>query len=529
MSVTDINTRLKDRYKLLNRGSESIYERQHTLRALVDWSYEMLSEEEKILLNRLGIFVGGMTLESAEAVCGLEPLSQDDVLDDLSSLVEKSLVMLDEREGSTRYRMLETIRDYAVEKLETDADFRTIAAAHGEHYFGLSKAVRDGLKGEDQGLWVQRGEEDIDNLRSALALAQAGGIDPVITVKMAVALQGFWVLRGRVSEGRAIVRVALELPQVRASAVAHAHALYVGAALALAQSDHADALELLTECLALRRGIGNPAEIAATLSTLAKVQLRASLPPEEQSGAPGGQADRRRWARSSTTKARASATEALELLRSAGDAVGEAIALQDLGLIALFEGQFAEAKPWIAQSLALAQRNKHQEVEAECECILGAIALELGDLAQAQSQLTRSRQICTAAGDSRGTACAQLWQGKLATTKGEPALARSYLGAALTTFQTSEMRVEWLDCLVAIAAVAALEKKWAEAVELLCATAVAITLTRMVRPLRDVQAGESLMAQAMAALTPQQAQDAQRSGESWDLAQATAAALALCA
>jgi predicted ATPase len=529
MSVTDINARLKDRYKLLNRGSESVYERQQTLRALVDWSYEMLSEEEKILLNRLGIFVGGMTLESAEAVCGLEPLSADDVLDDLSSLVEKSLVMLDEREGTARYRMLETIRDYAVEKLEADPEFRTIAAAHAQRYFSVSKAVRDGLKGEDQGVWVQRGEEDIDNLRAAVALAQAGGVDPVITVKMAVALQGFWVLRGRVSEGRAIVRAALTLPEVHSSPVAHAHALYVGAALALAQSDHADAQVLLTECLALRRAIGNPAETAATLSTLAKVQLRGSVAPEVQSVAPEGQPERRRWARSEPAKARESATEALALLRNTGDPVGEAIALQDLGVIALFEGDLPAASDWLTQSHALAQRTKHQEVEAECECLLGAVAMEQGDLAQAQTRFTHSRQICTAAGDSRGAAFAQLWQGKLAIAKGTLALAHSYLAAALVTFQTAEMRVEWIDGLVSVAELAVMEKRETATVQLLSAVEASIRLTHMVRPAREVQASELLITRALESLTPDQADEARRTGENWNLAQATSAALAICA
>jgi tetratricopeptide (TPR) repeat protein len=436
--------------------------------------------------------------------------------------------MLDEREGSTRYRMLETIRDYAVEKLEADADFRTIAAAHGEHYFGLSKAVRDGMKGENQGLWVQRGEDDIDNLRSALALAQAGGIDPVITVKMGVALQGFWVLRGRVTEGRAIVRAALELPQVRASAVAHAHALYVGAALALAQSDHTDAQDLLTECLVLRRAIGNPTEIAATLSTLSKVQLRGKVLAEVQPPASDGQPERRHWARSSTVKARESAMEALELLRSAGDPVGEAIALQDLGQIALFEGDTDAARHWFMQSLALAQRHKHQEVEAECEYLLGAVALEQGDASQAQTRFTHARHICTAAGDSRGAACAQLWQGKLALFNAASALAHSYLGAALGTFQLAEMRVEWIDCLVAVAELAVLDQQWSAAVELLSAINVAIELTHMVRPARDVKASEALMAQAVGKLTPPQVEAARQTGESWNLAQATAAALATC-
>ena len=118
MSVADINVRLRDRYKLLTGGGRVLLERQQTLRALVDWSYDLLNESERTVLNRLAVFVGGFDLEAAEQVCGAEPLEPSGVLDLLGSLVEKSLVMPDQHERGMRYRMLETIRDYAREKLE---------------------------------------------------------------------------------------------------------------------------------------------------------------------------------------------------------------------------------------------------------------------------------------------------------------------------------------------------------------------------------------------------------------------------
>jgi len=530
MSVADINARLKDRYKLLTRGSESQYERQHTLRALVDWSYEMLEAGEKTLLARLGVFVGGLTMASAEAVCSAEPLASDEVMDLLSALVEKSLVMMEEREDGTRYRMLETIRDYTREKLHDSGAFDATAAAHGLHYFAFAKELRVGLMGQDQGAWVTRAEADIDNMRATVKLAQSGGIDPVICVKMAVALQGFWVLRGRVTEGRAVVRAALALAPVRSFPVAHAHALYVGAALALAQSDHTDALELLTECLALRRAQGNVAEIAATLSTLAKVQLRVDhLGSDGLDTDRSDQPEQRRWPRGYPTQARTSASEALELLRAIGDPVGEAIALQDLGLIALFEGDFATAQAQFLQSLALAQQIKHQEVESECELLLGEIAMEQGDLAQTQRRVTRSRQISSAAGDSRGVACARLWLGKLAAQQGELAHARAHLGEALTTFEAAEMRAEWVEALVAIAGVATKSRKHDQALRLLAATEAAIHQTRMVRNQRDVAAFEALLDHVTAQLPHAQATVARGDGKAWDLAAATEAALVLCA
>jgi predicted ATPase len=144
MSVADINKRLTDRYKILTGGSRVLQERQQTLRALVDWSYELLTENEQCMLRRLAAFVGGFDLEAAEKVCGVEPIEDFEVLDLLGSLVDKSLVMLEERDEGSRYRMLETIRDYAADKLKADGDESTsVAARHSQYYFALAIEARE--------------------------------------------------------------------------------------------------------------------------------------------------------------------------------------------------------------------------------------------------------------------------------------------------------------------------------------------------------------------------------------------------
>ena len=154
MSVADINSRLKDRYKLLTGGGRVLLERQQTLRALVDWSYDMLSEAERTMLNRLAVFAGGFDAEAAEQICGVDPLKSVDVLDLVTSLVEKSLVMTDERDAGSRYRILETIRDYAREKLEQAGDLAPTAARHCQHYFSFTKAVNSGMVGSEQSTWI---------------------------------------------------------------------------------------------------------------------------------------------------------------------------------------------------------------------------------------------------------------------------------------------------------------------------------------------------------------------------------------
>ena len=148
LTVAEINSRLKDRYKILTGGARVLQVRQQTLRALVDWSYDLLSDVEQCVLARLSIFAGGFDLTAAETVCGGEPISADDVLDILGSLVEKSLVMLEERDDSGRYRMLETIRDYASEKLDLVSDAE-VAVRHCEHYFAVCKEANHGMMGPD--------------------------------------------------------------------------------------------------------------------------------------------------------------------------------------------------------------------------------------------------------------------------------------------------------------------------------------------------------------------------------------------
>src|SRR6185312_5441641 len=266
LSVSEINARLRDRFKLLTGGGRLLMERQQTLRALVGWSYDLLQPDEQVLRERLCVFAGGFDLDTCAAVCGTDPLEADDVLDLLTSLADKSLVMAEDLDEGTRYRTLETIREYSREKLVARGELGETAARHCQHFFAMAKLARAGLLGAEQGTWIQRVELELDNMRAAMALALEGGVDPIIAVKFQVALMGFWILRGYVAEGLKLVKAALELPEVKASDVAMGHTLYVGAALALSHGDYGSAAESLETCLAVRREIDNPVDIAATLS-----------------------------------------------------------------------------------------------------------------------------------------------------------------------------------------------------------------------------------------------------------------------
>ena len=425
LSVQDINKRLHDRFKLLTGGGRVLLERQQTLRALVAWSYDMLQESEQMLLERLCVFAGGFDLEAAEKVCGADPLTSDDVLDLLTSLVEKSLVMAEESDSGSRYRQLETIRDFAREYLVKRDDATAIAARHCDHFLLLAKAAKKNLQGAQQAEWTRRVETELDNLRAAINLALAGGVDPILAVKFEVQLMGFRFLRGYSTEGRKYVRAALADPSVQASDVAHGHALYVGGVLAFTQSDYAEAGRMLEDCLTLRRRLGNPVEIAATLSTLAQVRLHEG----------------------DTNRAQECDEEALGIFRKLGDRIGEAIGVSHLGEIAMYGSEDATARQYFEQCLGIARAIDHRELEAECERVLGELALDEGDLPAARARFARSLEVCRNAENKRGVAMALWWMAKADIEGGDGTSAWTKVCAALHAFRDFEMHAQVLGCL----------------------------------------------------------------------------------
>jgi len=443
LSIGEINARLHDRFKLLTGGSRVAIERQQTLRALVSWSYDLLQEREQTLLDRLSVFSGGFDLRAAEVVCGAEPLLPDDVLDLLSSLVEKSLVMVEQGDGASRYGLLETIREFAREHLSKRFDLlgtirefaherlvdrddvAATAARHCDYYLDLAKTAKKELEGPEQAEWTRRLEVELDNLRAAIALALAGGVDPVLAVKFEVALMRFRILRGYSTEARKNVRAALVLAGIREPNVARAHALYVGGVLATNQSDYAEATSMLTECLDIRRGLGNPRETAAALSTLATLHLQQD----------------------DLAQAREYDEEAIGIFSDLGDRVGEAIGLLNLGEIAERQGDFGGAQALFEQCLVIARSIRHQELESDCERNLGDLALSAGDLPAAQARFARSLHVCRDAEDKRGEAIASWRLGKTDTARGEFDSARERLTEALRALQAFEMNSEVLDCL----------------------------------------------------------------------------------
>ncbi|HEX3631644.1 MAG TPA: tetratricopeptide repeat protein [Casimicrobiaceae bacterium] len=522
LSIGEINARLHDRFKLLTGGSRVALERQQTLRALVSWSYDLLQEREQMLLDRLSVFAGGFDLPAAEAVCGAEPLAPEDVIDLLGSLVEKSLVMVDQGEGVSRYGLLETIREFArehfskrydmlgtiqefaKERLTDRDDVAATAKRHCDYFFEFAKTVRHKLLGADQAEWTARAEGDLDNLRAAIALALSGGVDPVMAVKLEVALMRFRILRGYSTEARKNVRAALVLPGVREPNFFRAHALYVGGVLATNQSDHAEATKMLTECLAIRRGLDNPRDVAATLSTLATLHLQ----------------------RDDVTKAREYQEEAIAVFRSLDDRLGEAIGLINLGDIAERQADYEAARSLFEQCLPITRSIENLELESECERNLGELALRAHDLSTAQTRFTRALKICRDAQDKRGEAITRWRLGKADAARGDHEVACKALTDALRALHAFEMNMEALDCLEDYARLLQSINRSEEAVGAFAAAAAGRELLMLPRSARREGERQQSIDAARAALGKAAFDAAWAAGALWKLDEAVARASA---
>lgn len=504
LDVDEIDAGLAQRFQLLNNGSRRMQARHQTLRSLVDWSYALLDAAEQTLLQRLSAFAGGFDAQAVPHVCAAAPLDGHDVPALLASLADKSLVVHD-GQGGGRWRMLETIREYAADKLQQSGDAPATAARHAEHFFGRAKLGRDGLKGPEQPVWIGRLEADLDNLRTALATALSGGVDPFIAVKMAVALQGFWVLRGYVAEGRAAVQAALALPAVQASDLAQSHALYVGAVLAGYQGDAGTARDMLQSCLALRRRSAPPVEVAAALSSLA-IALRRS-----------GDLD----------TAIAHEREALDIFRSIDDRIGQAIGWQHLGECAMDQGQAEPARASLAQALALARQIGHREVETECERMLGELDTWQGQWALARARFERACEVACASADRRNEAQARRWLGRADLHDGALDSAGRSLGQALQAFHDADMRDELLAALEDHAELALALGLPAQALRLAAAAERARERWGGLRPAHEHARWQAWLLALQDRLPAEQAAAARLEAWRWDRAEAVRAALAL--
>jgi predicted ATPase/class 3 adenylate cyclase/DNA-binding NarL/FixJ family response regulator len=262
LSLAEILGSLHDRFRLLTGGARTAVRRQQTLRASVDWSHALLTEPERVLFRRLAVFYGGFDLDAAQTVAGGGEVERYQVLDQLTLLLDKSLVVADDSGGRTRYRLLETVRQYAQEKLGESGEADAVRGCHRDHYTSLA-AVLDAPAGRDYEQCLEQTNIEIDNLRAAFGWSQENS-DIELALTLASSLQPLWLARGRIREGQAWFDVTLAdldgvTAAVRARALADKAVLdtYLGAT---------DGLDQAEQAVAIARDVDEPALLARTLT-----------------------------------------------------------------------------------------------------------------------------------------------------------------------------------------------------------------------------------------------------------------------
>ena len=266
LSLSEILDSLHDRFRLLTGGARTAVRRQQTLRASVDWSHALLTEPERVLFRRLAAFVGGFDFDAAQTVASGDEIERFQVLDLLTLLVDKSLVAADDSRGRTRYRLLETVRQYALEKLGESGEADAVRARHRDHYTAMAAAL-DAPAGRDYERRLEQANIEIDNLRAAFGWSRENS-DIELALALASSLQPLWQARGRISEGRtwfdtALADLDVQRPEVADSVRARALAdeamldTWAGAAASTDQAEQA---------LAIAREVDDPALLARTLT-----------------------------------------------------------------------------------------------------------------------------------------------------------------------------------------------------------------------------------------------------------------------
>ena len=273
LSVQEISARLGDSFRVLTAGSRTATSRQRTLHATMDWSHELLCQKERVLFRRLSVFAGGFTLEAVESICAGEELQRDEVLELLSQLVDKSLVVAQERGRAARYRLLETIRQYGWERLEEVGEAAHAGEQHAKYYLAVAEEAEPELKGDRQVIWLERLETEHDNLRVAMAWLLGRG-ESEKAARLGWALWLFWGIRTHLAEGRRSMERALSARgSVAITASARAKALFVVGMMANYQGDHLSAEPLVQESLGLFKELEDKVGTAYALANAGYVAL----------------------------------------------------------------------------------------------------------------------------------------------------------------------------------------------------------------------------------------------------------------
>jgi predicted ATPase/class 3 adenylate cyclase len=399
LSVQAIAARLADRFRLLVSGDQTVLPRQRTLRALIDWSFDLLSGPERMLFRRLAVFAGGWTLEAAEAVAAGDGLGAGEVLDLLAHLVGKSLVIMDA--DGARYRMLETVRAYAAEKLAEAGDEAATRTRHVHHFLEYAQATPQKLAGPEQGAWLQALDAERENLLSAHDWC--GRVPDLLDadLQLVFVLKAYWRNRGLLDLGHRVTVEALARTDPAARNLGRCRVLCDAGQLCCFMGRHEEARRYLEESRDIAHELGDPGRIAAVMqplgmSYLALGERAAAQGLYEATVAMARQAGNRRAELVATNSlaqlhradGRLETAEALydrviALARGLGDQESVAIGLLNLAMVTITRGQTAAALPLLAEVSAIAKAVGSQPARQSLIEVAAGLAAARGDAALA--------------------------------------------------------------------------------------------------------------------------------------------------
>jgi predicted ATPase/DNA-binding SARP family transcriptional activator len=402
LTPTALLGRLAGRLDLLVEGPRDAPARHRGLRTTLDWSYELLTPSQQRVFAQLAVFVGGCSLEAAESVC---PPGEGSILDDISGIVEESLAT-HARAPHPRVSMLETVREYALERLGALAEEEAVRLRHGTYFLRFAEEAEAESTGPDQAEWFERLEWEHDNLRSALLFFRERASSE-LELRLCVALWRFWQTHGHLDEGRRALERALAA-NPDADPLLRARALNGAGVLAGEQGDFHAAAGFFEPSLELARMLGDHVRIAGALANLGNLALFSG----------------------NFAGARFLYEESIEEATLGGASGTERIARENLGLVALDEGDLEQAVALLEESAALAEQDRDERTRASSTRALAAALLESGDHRRARELLVESLTLARRLGEVNGIAyCFDTIAG-LAVAEKDPEAAALFFGAA---------------------------------------------------------------------------------------------------
>ncbi len=432
--------RLSQRLAVLTSGARDAPARQQTLRGTIAWSYDLLDKAEQILFRQLSVFVGGCTLEAAEAVCNADGGLEGDILDGVAGFVDKSLLRQEaQADGEPRFLMLETIREYALERLEASGEAGVMRRRHATFFLAMAEEAELKLRSGEQSLWFKRLEVEHDNLRAALRwMLESQEVE--MGLRLAGALMVFWRSCNHTSEGRGWFEHVLGQPGAKARTAARAKALLGAGAMAFFQGDLSEAQRLLEESVSVGREVAavGRRDLALALTILGHVTILRGNPGAARELSGEGrqlfQEVGHAWGVAMSLfilgkatlelgdllAARSLLEESAEKFRLVGDRQRLVLPVDALGLVALRQGDYAAARIQFEEALAVAREMGDEQFVADTLAHLGKVALSVGDDAQFAAFYQQSLALNRVLGNKQGIAEALAGLAAVDNPEGQP-------------------------------------------------------------------------------------------------------------